>query len=302
MAPRFSSSLKSCASRARALSVPVCFLLACSLGCRANCDLVEAELRTKEGQLDELKQQLDRKDCEVESLETELEHLQRRAYKPEPGADTTALTPAPRLKRITLGRMTGGYDEKPDCIGDEALQVLLEPRDCDDQSVKAPGSLHIELYEVNSQGLKTPLSQWDLTTRELRRKWDAPLIGGPSYRVTLPWKSWPSTEKLRVVARFTTPDGFPYEADKDITIRLAERPRRKREHSATPVQNPEPLKMPREEDTSSSSYQRPSLPAGSVVSPAFYQSRFSPAATVPANRPRLAPPTGARRVHEERAD
>jgi hypothetical protein len=193
-----------------------------ALGCRANCDLVESELRDRERQLEEVKHQLESKDCELHALETELEQVHRLACKPGAGPAGARLI----VKRITLGRLTGGYDQDLECPGDEALQVMLEPLDCDDQSIKAPGTLHIEVFEVTTQGLKTPLSSWDVPARELRRKWETPVFGGPAYRVVLPWKTWPTTETLRVMALFTTLDGQKFEADRDITVRLPERPKR----------------------------------------------------------------------------
>src|SRR5207245_2700158 len=41
------------------------------------------------------------------------------------------------------------------------------------------------------------------------------------YVVTLPWKSWPTCENLRVVARLVLSDGRAFEADKDVKIHLA---------------------------------------------------------------------------------
>src|SRR5262249_52096168 len=37
----------------------------------------------------------------------------------------------------------------------------------------------------------------------------------------LPWKAWPCTEKLRVVATLQLADGRTFEADRDVTVRLA---------------------------------------------------------------------------------
>ncbi len=196
-------------------------ILTGALGCRGNCDLVENELRLKERQLEELKQEIARRECDIHALETELEQYQRQFHK----TGTPMISQPLVVKRVTLGRLTGGYDEDPNCPGDEALQVLVEPRDCDDQSVKMPGSVHIEAFEINPQGIKLPLSAWDIPSRELRKKWDTPVFGGPAYRIILPWKTWPSTDRLRVVIHFITHDGQRFEADRDVTIRLPERVR-----------------------------------------------------------------------------
>ncbi|MCS6975715.1 MAG: hypothetical protein NZM31_01725 [Gemmatales bacterium] len=220
----------------------LCLLLALgfSLGCRSNCELVEAELRSKEAQLADLRRELDQRDCLVQSLEREVARLQQMACA-SPGAPQGP--PVPCVKEIRLGRLTGGYDEDPVLPGDEALQVILEPLDCDGQSVKAPGSLRLEVFEITPQGIKVPLSSWDFPPGELRRKWDTPFLGNPSYRITVPWKSWPMHEKLRVVARFTTLDGQCFEADRDVTVRLAAQPA-VRERIVSPPPPPETCPAP----------------------------------------------------------
>src|SRR5205085_2849867 len=50
--------------------------------------------------------------------------------------------PLALVKDIQLGRGTGGYDEDK-CPGDEALQVVLVPRDCAATPIKAPGYLRV---------------------------------------------------------------------------------------------------------------------------------------------------------------
>jgi hypothetical protein len=273
------------------------------LGCRANCDLVEAELRAKEAQLCELRQELGRRDCSIQALEMEIAQLQQRqCLQPVPGAPVPA---GLVVKQIKLGRLTGGFDDDPVLPGDEGLQVLLEPRDCDDQSIKAPGSLHLEVFEITPQGLKVPLSTWDLSPAELRRKWDTPVFGGPAYRITLPWKSWPMTEKVRVVAQFTTLDGQRFEADKDVTVRLADnRPHVRRdvcppgivEPTGPHLPPPPPVEAPPSPPPPAAPMSRPPDPEPmtpperpSEIAPASY---VRPAAEAARPRPGAAPPVG----------
>jgi hypothetical protein len=185
-------------------------------GCRSSSDLVEAELRTKERQLREVKEELNRTELYNEALNRELRDVR-------PGVP---LAPTPELasqlytiKEVVLGRLTGGYDEDG-LPGDEALQVVLEPRDPDGHAIKVPGSLHIEVHQISREGLKIPLSTWDIPPDQLRRSWRSGLFS-TGYQLVLPWKVWPSTPKLRVTARFTLADNRVFEADKDITVRLA---------------------------------------------------------------------------------
>jgi hypothetical protein len=139
------------------------------------------------------------------------------------------------LKQITLGRGTGGVDED-DCPGDEALQVVVEPRDGDGHTIKAPGSIHVEALEVTAEGLKMPLSSWELTPEQLRHTWRNGFLS-TGYFIVLPWKTWPSSDKLRVIVRFTLVDGRAFEADKDVTIRPTPVARRK---TAAPPDPAEP--------------------------------------------------------------
>lgn len=203
------------------LFVPLLLLTTFS-GCRTGTDLLEAELRGKERQVDDLRAELANKDLELRVLEREIEQLQRRSL--QAGAEPSSSPYV--VKSIALGRLTGGCDAGSGQPGDDALQVLLEPRDVDDQAIKAPGTLHVEVFEVSPEGVKSHLSAWDVSARELRRTWQTPVFGQPAYRVILPWTILPKTAKLRVVAQFTTLDGRKFEADRDVNIRLVDAPRR----------------------------------------------------------------------------
>jgi hypothetical protein len=115
----------------------------------------------------------------------------------------------------------------------------VEPRDCDGHVIKVPGALHVAVLEISSQGLKSPLSTWDIAPPQLRCTWKSGLFG-TGYNVVLPWKVWPSTDKLRVVAQFILTDGRVFEAEKDVKVHLPPEPLRK------PVPDgvlPEPKKL-----------------------------------------------------------
>ncbi len=188
-------------------------------GCR-NCDLVEAELRTRERELREAREELQHTELLNEALRREIHTLRPGAACPvSPEFASQMYT----LKEIVLGRGTGGYSS--DCRpGDEALQVVVEPRDPDGQAIKAPGSLHVEAVQISPQGLKSPLSAWDIPPAKLRRTWQNGLLS-TGYYVVLPWKVRPTSNKLRVTARFTLADGRLFEADKDVTVRLPPEPK-----------------------------------------------------------------------------
>jgi hypothetical protein len=198
--------------------------LSLAAGCR-RADLVEAELRTRERELRETRSELDRSELYNHALQSEMGDLRKSG--PGHPSCSNALSPLTperasqiyTLKEIVLGRLTGGYDDD-NIPGDEALQVILEPRDPDGQAIKAPGHLTVTAMQICQEGLKTPLSTWDISPDQLRRTWRNGLLS-TGYYVVLPWKIWPTTSKLRVIAQFTLADGRVFEADKDVTIRLA---------------------------------------------------------------------------------
>ncbi len=221
------------------------FLLPCACffltGCRGRRDLVEAELRSKDRDLYEIRDELYRSESYNEALRREVAALR--------GVSTSKVSPelASQLytvTTVTLGRQTGGYDEDGQ-PGDEALQVLLEPKDPDGHTIKAPGTVEVQAFEITREGLKVPLSTWTVSPDKLRRSWRSGLLS-TGYSLVLPWKIWPSTEKLRVVVHFRLDDGRLFEADKDVTIRLGPQHRKPMPNAEGVVPPPEEVPPPME--------------------------------------------------------
>lgn len=207
----------------RGVRVLALLLLAC-VGCKSgglvgkdkSYDLLEAELRTRER--------------EILELRGEVQHQRQLnlTYQRQPawdgyaqhggGTPPTGAAPTMPLKEIALGSGTGGVDEdgKP---GDESLMVAIVPRDDDGTAVKVPGQAVIAAYEISPQGLKTQIGQWNVTPDQLRRAWKSGLLSS-GYFVPLQWDRLPGTDRLRIVVRFTSNDGQSFEADKDVTVRV----------------------------------------------------------------------------------
>ena len=113
-------------------------LLIASAGCR-NCDLVEAELRTRDNDVRELREELAKAQFLNQALTHEVCDLRQQGpgkISPELAAQTYT------LKQIDLARQTGGYDQDH-LPGDEALMVAFEPRDGDGHAIKAPGTVQV---------------------------------------------------------------------------------------------------------------------------------------------------------------
>jgi hypothetical protein len=216
-----------------ALSLGAAVALSLS-GCRS-CSRVEAELRARESDVLELRDRLDQAEFHNHGLVREL--LALRGLPGPHGVIEAPSEPYP-VRSIALGRQTGGRASET-LPGDDALQVLVEPRDPEGSTIKAPGALVIEALEVTTEGLKRPLSMWQIPPQELRNRWQSGLIT-TGYSLTLPWKAWPTTDRLRVIARFQLLDGRVFEADKDVRVRVLPENQRKTLPPPYPLTPPPP--------------------------------------------------------------
>ncbi len=197
------------------VSLSPCLLVFGTTGCQSNSDLVEAELRTRERELREAREELGKCRSYNQAMQREMHAIR--------GSASAKITPEQAsqmytLQKIVLGRQTGGYNSGDKPV-DEALQVVIEPQDPDGHAIKAPGTLTVQAVEINAEGLKRPLATWYVTEDQMRRNWRSGLFT-TGYFVVLPWQSWPTTDKLRVIAQFTLADGRQFEADKDVTVHL----------------------------------------------------------------------------------
>jgi hypothetical protein len=210
-------------------------LLVFPSGCRnTNQELLESELRTKEILFREALDELKNSEFRNQAMLREIDALrQHGATRPTPEEAVHTFS----VRRIVLGRMTGGLDQDGR-LGDDALNVVVEPRDVDDQAVRAPGNLQIIALEISPQGVKTIIGTWDISPEQLRRSWKTGLLSS-GYVIVLPWKSLPTSDQVRVVARLVLPDGRIFEADRDIRIRLSPVPPHRPELPGPRIPEPE---------------------------------------------------------------
>jgi hypothetical protein len=176
--------------------------------------LLENELRARDVQLRELLNEMGRSEARGAALRHEVDALRQGAkILPEHAGAFFG------LRRITLGRGTGGLDDDT-LPGDEALAIFIEPRDTDEHIIKVPGSrLTVHVVEINHQGLKFPFCAWEFDPEKTRQSWRESLIS-TGYYLKIPWKDFPRMENLRVIVRMILPDERVFEADKDIKVRL----------------------------------------------------------------------------------
>src|ERR1700722_11359276 len=92
-------------------------------GCRS-CERVESELRAREKDVRELKEELDRCHVYSQAMEIELHAIRGDVVGPGPEMPV-AIYP---VRSLAFGRGTGGR-EGVSGLGVDSLQVVLEPRD-----------------------------------------------------------------------------------------------------------------------------------------------------------------------------
>jgi hypothetical protein len=191
-------------------------LLSLLAGCRSNNnELLEMALRSREQDMLILREELAHLEYQNSALQREMCALRQQGPLAVPPELAAQVFP---MKRIVLGRTTGGLDNDNQ-YGDEALQVVIEPRDLSDHVIKAPGSAQILALEISPEGLKAPISTWQIPPEQMRLSWKQGMFT-TGYVLILPWQQMPKMEQVRIVVRFALSDGRLFEADRDIRVRI----------------------------------------------------------------------------------
>jgi len=172
-------------------------------------DLLEAELRTRERELQEARAERDHLRLLTNTYERQVPAVP--TFRPDSGVPTLP------LREIALGTGSGGVDEdrRP---GDEALQVVIVPKDDDGTVIKLPGRATVQAFEVSREGLKTCIGQWNVSPEQMKKTWKSGFLSS-GYFIPLQWDKLPTTDRVRLVVRFSSLDGREYEADKDVSVR-----------------------------------------------------------------------------------
>ena len=127
------------------------------------------------------------------------------------------------VARIELiGMSTDGYDSdfRP---GDDGVQFVLQPRDANGKAVDAAAPISIVVVDPLPQGKSVRLARWDLTPQQAAGYYERSPRG---FHLRLPWPgATPQHSRLRLFARYTTADGRKVQAEKAITVAIADEQR-----------------------------------------------------------------------------
>jgi len=86
------------------------------------------------------------------------------------------------LKKIVIAKRTGFFDKDEDGVK-EKLIVYLRPIDEKNDAVKAPGSAHVQLWNLNLDEHNAMLSEWTVGAEELKVLWSQTMMTN-YYRLT----------------------------------------------------------------------------------------------------------------------
>lgn len=155
-------------------------LTGCMLIFAAGCQSTSETEPLLTERIDKLSQEKTLLQRQVEQLTTENTRLEKRV-------ETLSAIPKDQLElwslqRIEIGRFTGLYDKDKDGKK-EQLVVYVQPIDRDGDTVKSPGSVDAQLWDLNKSGAEAMLGQWQVEPKELKKRWLKALLS-TNYRLT----------------------------------------------------------------------------------------------------------------------
>jgi len=131
--------------------------------------------------------------------------------------DQAAPSTAP-VRRIVLNeRLTGGYDfdDKP---GDEGLLVVIQPQDEQGRFVAQGAAISVVVLDPTKTGADARVARWDFDAAEAASRMRETLFG-QGIHLELPWPNQPpSSDRLQLFVRYTSPGGQRLEAKRDVAI------------------------------------------------------------------------------------
>jgi len=164
----------------RQLTIPAFFIVAllslmwgCDNGGRPSS---RDELETLSRESSELKRRVEQLQSENKELTGRIEEL--ASLTPE-----VKLKALPELERIELGRRTGLYDKDSDGRKDK-LVVYISPYDTTADTIKAPGSVKVSLWDLNAGSEGAQLGEWQIAGAKLKGAWAGTFLTN-YYRLTL---------------------------------------------------------------------------------------------------------------------
>lgn len=188
-------SSKSCQTRGTGmfLALAAILLSGCGIGSER-----KSPLELKVEALQQEKSQLAKKveQCQVENVQLQ-EQVKAMAALPKDAKENPY-----KLTGVRIARFTGFYDKDGDGR-QEKLLVYLQPIDENGDIVKAAGTAHVQLWNLEDPNGQALLGQWQVRPAELHKCWISALVS--DYRIILDVSATPEllAQPLTVKVTFT---------------------------------------------------------------------------------------------------
>jgi hypothetical protein len=131
-------------------------------------------------QVERLSREKTRLQSQLEQSKTENEQLKKQIET------LTALPKDQRelwsVQRIEIGRWSGLHDEDKDGQK-EKLVVYVQPIDQDGDTVKSPGEVEVQLWDLNKKDGQALLAEWHVGPDQLKKLWLTALVA-VNYKLT----------------------------------------------------------------------------------------------------------------------
>lgn len=177
-------------------------LIAAMMGALAGCQTsVDESLWSQIETLSEKKTELS---LQVERLQQENETLTEQVQTLSAIDKDTRLAWLPAVQQIRIGRYSGLYNKEDQQQAPDSLIVYVEPIDAAQDTVKAAGSVQVELWNLTAVPEKAKLATWEVGAEELKSLWGRGLLGA-YYRLTFPVQEVlkGDEKELTLAVRFT---------------------------------------------------------------------------------------------------
>lgn len=193
-------------------------------GCasRGNVELLEAQLRDQERQIQTYQSELSSTRGELARVQREVDILRAdlagAAGAAPPEELTRALASAKTLSIHPL--LTGGQDRDGDG-GDDVVHAVIYPVDEDGNQVKLAGELTVEAIELADETRR--LARQTFTAGQARELWRSGFLGS-GYLIDLPLEMFPMDADVLLRATLKTPDGRVLDTSRTLTLAMSDNP------------------------------------------------------------------------------
>lgn len=136
------------------------------------------------GTLKECEDQNTELSLQVQALQTQNDQLTEQVTTLSALDKNTRLSALDTLEKVRIGKYTGFYDTDENGTK-ESLVVYLEPLDAAQDTVKAPGQVIIELWNLNAPENDAKLMEWTVNPEQLFTTWGGTIFHS-YYRIALP--------------------------------------------------------------------------------------------------------------------